>query len=400
MKFITYAIFTIFLFTSTAIFAQIGFTNAYFINNSGQTTQCLIKDMEWKSNPTFFEYKLSEETPVQIATISNVQEFQVENMPKFIRTTVQMDRWDVFSPVTTNRNSEYKEETLFLKELVNGAATLYGYADGSLSTYFYKVGDNPEIRQLIRKNYITIDAVGNKRQFVNYMYKRQLYADMKCDDINENHAKNLNYFETAFVDFFQRYNSCKGEVSTANSPKKLKLHLAARVGIVQNSFELTYPTDIRLNYDFGSKTQVRVGLEAEIILPFNKGKWSLLVEPVYSSFSGKGDQTIFTDDVDYKALDLQFGVRHYMFLNPESKIFLNLGLNYALNLNNGNYYPKRYTTLLKFKPSPQIILGAGYKYKKVSGEVRYLGTQNFLADQIAWDSKFTSFAFVLGYQIF
>lgn len=399
MRKVNFLIVLLFVLITTSLSAQIDFKPAYFIDNSGNTVNCLIRDVEWKSNPTSFEYKSSEEAPIQIAKIDNVQEFRIESFPKYIRKTVEMDRWDVFSPVTENRNSVYKTETLLLKELVKGPATLYGYADGSLSTYFYEVNQNP-IRQLVRKNYFVIDDNGFKIQLANYMYKRQLYGDLKCDDINENMAKNLTYFEADFVKFFQRYNACMGETAEEVLTGKTKFHLSARVGVVQNSFDIKYPYDDRYNFDFGSKTQIRIGIEAEYVLPFNRNKWALLVEPVYSAFKSEGDKTIFTDDVDYKAIEFQIGLRHYMFINPKSSVFINAGVVYALNINDGTYYPKRYASALKFKPSPQLMLGAGYKYNKLSAEVRYLGTQNFQADQIAWESRFTSFAFVVGYEIF
>ncbi len=399
MKKIAYLLVLILSIYSTSMVGQIGFKQGYFIDNSGKKIECLIKDLEWKSNPVAFEYKTSEEAAIQIAKIDNVQEFKIENYVKYIRKTVQIDRWDVFSPVTEERESVYKTETLLLKEILNGAATLYGYADGSLATYFYEVNKNP-IRQLIRKNYITIDAVGNKREFVNYMYKRQLYGDLKCSDITENQAKNLNYYEADFVKFFQRYNTCMGETSDLEVPNKIKFHLSVRPGVVQNSFDLNYNSDERYAYDFGSKTQLRIGLEAEVILPFNKDKWSLLLEPVYTSFKADGDGTLYTDIVDYKAIDFQLVLRHYMFLNPESRIFVNAGVVFALNINNVDYSPLRQNLILQLKPTPQIILGAGYKYNKFSGEVRYLGNQNLLASQSVWDSKFTSLAFVLGYEIF
>lgn len=387
------------LVLSNSITAQIVYKPAYFIDNSGVKIECLIRDFDWKSNPVSIEYKVSEDGQIQIAKIDNIQEFRIENYAKYIRKTVQIDRWDVFSPITENRESEYKTETLLLKEILNGAATLYGYADGSLATYFYVVNDN-SIRQLIRKNYITVDAIGNKREFVNYMYKRQLYGDLKCSDITENQAKNLNYYEADFVKFFQRYNTCMGETSDLVAPSKIKLNLSIRPGIVQNSFDLKYNTDQRYTYDFGSKTQFRIGVEAEIIMPFNKDKWSLLLEPVYTAFKAEGDGTIDTDNIDYKAIEFQFVARHYMYLNSESRIFVNAGVNFALNINNVDYSPKRQDLILQLKPSPQIILGAGYKYKKASAEIRYLGNQNLLANQSVWDSKFTSLAFVLGYQIF
>ncbi len=399
MKKFSHLLMLVFLVYSNFLAAQITFKQGYFINNSGNEIKCLIKDVEWKSNPTTFEYKLTEESPIQIARIDNVQEFQIENYAKYIRKTVQMDRWDVFSPVTEQRESIYKTETLLLKEIVKGKANLWSYADGSFTTYFYDVNDAP-IRQFVRKDYIVIDAIGNKKRYVNNMYKRQLYGDLKCDDITENQAKNVNYFEGDFVRFFNKYNSCMGVVAEVAETGKTKVHLNFRPGVVQNSFTINNASDARKSYDFGSKTQFRVGVEAEVILPFNRNKWSILFEPVYSAFKSDGDQTTFTDNVDYKAIEFQMGFRHYMFLTPESKIFVNAGLVYALTINDANYFPNQNSFYIQYKPAVQVMLGAGYKYKRLSGEVRYLGPQSLLADRKAWETKFTSLAFVLGYEIF
>ena len=210
MKKISGILLFIIMVCSNSMLGQITFKPAYFIDNSGSKVSCLIKDVEWKSNPTNFEYKLTEESAVQIATIDNVQEFQIEDFSKYIRKTVELDRWDVFSPVTEQRESVYKTETLLLKEIVKGAANLYGYADGSFTTYFYEVNQAP-IKQLVRKNYYVTDAIGNRKKYSNNMFKRQLYSDLKCDDITENRAKNVNYFEGDFVRFFNKYNSCMGE---------------------------------------------------------------------------------------------------------------------------------------------------------------------------------------------
>ena len=387
------------IFVSSSASAQILFKPAYYINNSGEKIQCLIKDVEWKSNPTSFEYKITEDTSIQIAKIENVQEFQIENYPKYIRKTVKMDRWDVFSPVTEERESIYKTETLLLKEVVKGAANLYAYADGSLTTYFYEVNEQP-IRQLIRKNYITIDAIGNKRSFTNNMFKRQLYGDLKCEGITENQAKNVNYFEGDFVRFFDKYNSCMGISTEVAESGKTKIHLTPRLGFVQNSLDVSYQTNSDYNYNFGNKSQVRIGLEAEVVLPFNRYKWALLVEPVYTAFKAEGDGTIYTDNIDYKAIDFQLALRHYMFLNNDSQIFVNAGVVYPLKINDVLYAPARQSLQLELKAQSQILLGAGYRFKKISAEVRYLGNQNLMASLDVWEAKYTSLAFVLGYQIF
>ncbi len=390
--------FLLLLLLSSSTFAQIGFKQGYFIDNSGNKIDCLIKDVEWKSNPTTFEYKLSDEAVVQIAKIDNVEMFQIENSGKYLRRTVDIDRWDVFSPITNQKYPVYNSEILFLKELINGAATLYTYTDGSFASYFYQV-NNSKLTQLIRKEYIGEDKDGKELRFTNYMYKRQLNADLKCEDISENDASRLEYYEEPLVKFFQKYNRCKGEISDITETKNVKLHLSIRPGIVFNSLGVKYQSDERYNYDFGSKMQLRVGLEAELVLPFNKSKWALLLEPVYSSFKADGDGTIFTDDVNYQVIDFQIGLRHYMYINPDARVFVNAGAVFAMNLTNEDYFPERYPSSFAYKPSPQIVLGAGYKYNKLSAEIRYLGTQNLMANQTSWEAKFTSLSLVLGYEI-
>ncbi len=399
MNKMSYFLLLLFLVIANSTLAQIKFKPAFYIDNSGNKVEGLIKDVDWKSNPTTFEFKISEESEVGIKKMENVEMFQIENHVKYVRKTVDVDRWDVFSPVTVQKYPVYKSETLFLKELVNGGAVLYLFADGSFTTFFYEVDDSKP-KQLIRKEYIVEHVLGYTTKYTNYLYKRQLLADLKCDGITEKDANNLSYYQSDFVKFFKKYNECKGESSDLEVAKKLKFHLSFKAGVVQNSFEIKYQSDDRYDYDFGSKTQIRLGLDAEVILPFNKNKWALFVEPVYTAFTGKGDGTIFTDDVDYKAIEAQFGIRHHMFINPQSKVFLNLGAVYAFNINGGEYYARRYSGPFSYVVEPQLLLGAGYKYNKLSAEIRYINAQNLIVRQIDWDSKYTSLAFVLGYQIF
>jgi hypothetical protein len=49
--------------------AQIGFEDGYFINDSDEKVQCLIRNRDWKKNPTGFEYKLTTDSEVQTADI-------------------------------------------------------------------------------------------------------------------------------------------------------------------------------------------------------------------------------------------------------------------------------------------------------------------------------------------
>jgi hypothetical protein len=49
---------TALLFLFSFSYAQITFEKGYFINNSGDRTECFIKNIDWRDNPTKFEYKM------------------------------------------------------------------------------------------------------------------------------------------------------------------------------------------------------------------------------------------------------------------------------------------------------------------------------------------------------
>ena len=389
----------LFVFASNFLIAQITFKAGYYLDNSDNRIDCLIKDVDWKSNPSSFEYKLSESSEVQIGQVQDVKLFQINDFSKFVRKDVQIDRWDVLSEATTQKHPIYNSETLFLREVIAGPATLYAYVKNSFTTFFYQVSDS-QTKQLIRKEYIVETESGYKKRYINNMYKRQLLEDLKSDGISEKQANNLRYYESDFLKFFQKYNTSVGANVESAPPPKVKFHFTPKVGVVQNALKMTYDFDDRYNYDFGSKTQVRVGLDMELVLPFNRNKWGIFLEPVYTAYKADGDGTIFSDNVDYKAVEFQFGLRHYMFLNEESKIFLNVGAIYAFSINGAEYHPQRYSQAFKYFVPAQALVGAGYQYNKFSVEVRYLGTQNIVGKQTDWNGKFTSLAFVLGYEIF
>ena len=85
-----------------------------------------------------------------------------------------------------------------------------------------------------------------------------------------------------------------------------------------------------------------MGLEAELILPFNKNKWAVTLEPTYTSYrkevSGEFSSIIgvtINTKSNFNFLNIPLGLRHYLFLkgNTSSKLFLNASLSY-------NFYQK------------------------------------------------------------
>jgi hypothetical protein len=73
-------------------YSQIVFENGYFINESNQKIDCLIKNIDWEYNPGKFEYKLLQDDFVRTAEIQDVNEFGIYGVSKYIKAKVKIDR--------------------------------------------------------------------------------------------------------------------------------------------------------------------------------------------------------------------------------------------------------------------------------------------------------------------
>ena len=398
MKNFSTALLVLFVLFASSLVAQIEFKPASFLDNNDNLTICLIKDQDWKANPVSFEYKLNANDAVQIGKIENVQEFQVGDFTKYIRKNVDIDRWDKYMAPSIQKQPVYKNETLFLKVLVEGTASLYEYTSGSFSTYFY-VMDAKDPQQLIQKQYV-VHNVGRDMVYKNDLYKAQLQSALGGEIIKESDTKNLSYFRIDFIKLFEKFNQSKGESKVMVSSNSYKIHLTPRIGANFNSVDVRYLPVLGYDYDFGVKTNLRVGLELEAVLPFNRGKWAIALEPAYTTYKAEGDGSEWTSTIDYQALEIHIVARHYMFLNDRSKVFLNAGFVYSADINNSKYGPIRRPKPVEIDMNPQLVFGAGYKYKKISAEFRYLGNQNMVRNQSTWEAHYKAYAVILGYEIF
>lgn len=97
-------------------YSQISFEKGYYINNSYQKTNCLIKNIDWKNNPTEFKYKLFENSESKKTSIKSVKEFCIDNISKYVRRIVNIDRSsEIMDDLNNDKNPTFKEEKLFLK---------------------------------------------------------------------------------------------------------------------------------------------------------------------------------------------------------------------------------------------------------------------------------------------
>jgi hypothetical protein len=320
--------------------AQVTFDKGYFIDNNGQRVECLIKNKDWAFNPIDFEYKLSESEATKLVTISDVKEFSLYNTSKYIRANVKIDMSGTqIQNLSKQVAPEWEENTVFLKLLVEGTANLYYWVKGEKPRFFYSLKDST-IEQLVYKAFITkTDKTGENRQYIS-----QLHMMVNCQGLELSKIQSsVNYKIQDLTSYFQENNACaKGEV-LQEQPKQGSLDIHLRPGI-----------------DFSTvATYFRAGLQIEKILPYNRNKWSVYLEPTYL-----GDKT-----TDF-TFQIPAGVRYYLFLAKSAKLFISPIVLFKIER-------AKYSEITLF--SGQFAAGAGFAYKRVSLEYRRSATGTNMA---------------------
>jgi hypothetical protein len=379
--------------------AQVLFEPGYLIDNSGQEVRCLIRNSDWKNNPDSFRYKLSEEGETEVAEIADIREFGVSDFLVFRRYTVKIDRRGYLpNELSLDRNPRFNEEQLFLKVLVRGSATLFGFEDGNLRRYFYALGDNKP-QQLVFTKYKTSE----NKVLGNFLYKSQLASELKCDAVTSTTIDETDYTEEDLVALFITYNKCTGEeYSRLEDIRKRHLfNLTLRPGIDYSSMKVGNRNGNVTRTEFDNQLSLRVGAELELLLPFNRNKWAVTFEPFFKSFKAENDNDT---NADYKAIVASIGVRHYFFINETSKIFLNGNFGMEFPMNSGIRTATTFSRQdLEIKGS--IIdnywaVGMGYNYNdKINLELRYNIEQNLLVGYDAWYTKYGGISLIFGYTI-
>lgn len=383
--------------------AQIVFEKGYFVRNSGEKTETLIKNMDWYNNPTKITYKNDTAAAENEITIADIKEFGIYNGKKYIRSAVKIDRSkEGILELTPGKDPIYTDETLFLEVLVEGKGTLYFYKEHEVEKYFYNV-DSGSIEQLIFKNYLDKPYNGIRS---NKQYQIQLWNALKCPDFTMKMLEKLDYTEDDLVGFFNKYNKCNNSESVVLEQKTRRdwFNLTIRPGLSYSSLTLENVTIY--NIDFEKKLSFRLGAEAEIIMGFNKGKWALIVEPTYTYFKSTASylyqsNTPKTASVDYKSLELPLGIRHYFFLKNDSKIFINAFLVPELDLGSTIFINDNKTEM-SVETAVTFAVGLGYKLRnKYSLEFRQTMGKSVLASyEPAWESSLTTSSLIFGYTLF
>lgn len=398
--------FLLLIFTSG--FAQINYEKGYIVNQEGERIECLILNVDWLHNPTEIKYKMDESGGVLSGSPLTLKEFGVLGGAKFISALVKIDTSGVFTgTMSQTRYPEWTEETVFLKEIVNGTASLYYFSNQRYKRFFFNVKNGP-INQLVYKEY----SIDSRTFSTNNDYMQQLWNEVKCSDTRIDQVKSLRYLEPELKSYFKKFNKCSGDVDdvAANSVDTKKrdrdvLNLKFAIGLNSANASISNSAYSIENAELRGKSDLRLGLEAEFVLPFNSNKWSVLFEPTYQSFNAEGESTFYHYKVSYKFFDLPIGLRYYSFIDEKIKLFFNAHFNPTLLGSSGD---KIQRTIKGYSgPGDEIemkikfggyALGVGFEVFRFSGEVRYYSAMDLTSQYVYREVLYKRLSVIFGYK--
>jgi hypothetical protein len=376
-----------------ACFAQIDFQPGYYIRNDGTKISCLIKDHGWVNNPMNIVCKSSPEAAPVTIGMESILEFGVGSS-KYQRFDVDVEiSGDAIDELSSSPVPKYRHETALLKLLVEGRANLYLYQKKRLTRYFFRLnGAAPT--PLVSKQYRDRDGFAH----ANQEYIKLLADSLNCSAPDFPDPTMVRFEVKSLTRFFVAYNNCVRSAYTDYWTRagKSVFHLHIRPGVDLSGFTVTDNSNqFPSKHSYGSEASFRIGVEGEFILPVNRNKWSVILEPVYRSYHSSSGGPDF--NVDFKAIQLQMGARYYLFISSQTKLFLTAALcsNFSLNStvqNDGS----ELNTLPHFGGS----FSGGLRYKDRLGiELNYAIPQNILDNYIYFRSSLSTTSLIVSYRI-
>ncbi len=402
-------------------FAQIIFDPGYLIMTDGERIECLIRNAEWRNNPSKIQYKLPGTEEVKIAEPRDIIEFGITNKSRYRVGQFKIDRSSIdINHLSLTKEPEFSQEYLMLKYLVSGKTSLLVYQDETFLRFFYETEDS-NVEQLIYKLYYNHEGNENENYSSywtkeNNSFRQQLKAYVNCgygDNPLNNMVGDLDYKASELRTYFNKYNECSNSeyIDFQKLNKRNPLNLSLRPGIGMTKFTYSEQGNDVRNID--SSPSWQGGLEFEFLLPFSKDRWAILFEPTYFIFEGQKSEshqlisTTYETKIKarYEGIDASLGLRYYYELNDQSKLFANgsfivgfpMGESYALP---SGGYPSKTGTYFTFDRSYTIKAGIGYKHaNRLSAELSYVFKRDMLLKYLILEGYLSTVSLTLGYTL-
>lgn len=376
--------------------AQIKYESGYYIDTLGVKVNCLIRNADWRENPTYFRWKSNENSSEQRKTIQEVKEFGIAGVVKFLRAEVEVDQSsDVVNDMSYEHDPVNKIKMIFLRVLIEGEASLYSYIDGDSKRYFYSL-NNGVIEQLVYKRYITDNVI-----LTNNGFQKQLWDNVRCKNTNISTVQHMKYTEVQLRNYILAYNRCIGKpvMSMYNKSEREVFRVKAIAGINRSSLTVENALFSTRNAAFEPQIGARLGMELEYILPFNKNKWGVLLESSFQYFKGKDVLVNETARINFKSIEFPLGLRYYTYLSKQFQLFFNAHYipSYSVNFKTMVTYTK--TDPLEILPKSSFAFGLGTSMKRLSAELRYYPKRELMGSYLYWSGNYQRISILLGYSI-
>ncbi len=390
-------------------YSQTAFKKGYFINNSGEKTECYIEKNMWRRSPLKIKYKITLEEKPKDINLKKIREFGIYNVTKYIKRQVEIGKSsNILNKLDNNEDIIFTKEQVFLKVLVQGVSNLYVYEEKGFKLYFFDT-QTSKIKQLVYKKYYK----NNNKLSENTFFRRQLFDNLKCEALTLKEIKDVRYIQKDLENIFMKYNQCLNPnyKNNLNNKKPTNFKFNIRPGVNFSSLEIqnTYSDETT---NFGNMTRIRLGVEMEFFLPLKNNNWAAIFEPSFHTYKAEGisggqlsPQLPKETKVDYKSLEIHLGIRYNASISRQSLLFLNAGLISDFPLDSTVKFEKLNdfdrTTDIDLVAAVNAAFGFGYKYNKYSIEYRYQTSRNnSTASGGIWKSNYSVSSLILGYNFF
>lgn len=315
-------------------FSQNGYVNGFVVKNNGDTLKGRIYSPGWDVTPKQIRFRQGNAAEEQFSA-SQIRSFSITGVDNYISSALAIDN----SPVDDNSllsvdSSILKTDTIFLRVVVNGTASLYYYRGPDQKQHFF-IGKNDAVNELIWHRYkITqndIQYVKEDKKFIGQL----TYYMSDCPEMR-NTFDNLKYSESSLQPIFVSYANCKGSTNTFIAKQN---SISARLGVLAgasiSSVTFKGPGFQGIeDVPFKSTVAPVFGVKLDFYLVPKNKNYSLYddleFQPV--SFTGHGTSSssgvFFFDNtykinVDYLFLNTMF---RYYFSQGDLKPFINGGI--------------------------------------------------------------------------
>lgn len=252
-----------------------------------------------------------------------------------------------------------------------------------------------EIEALVYKKYVTADK---KISYNNY-FRYQLQKGLISEFVNNETINKTEYNLKSLSKLFELYNSNSNEQFVIFQKGKQNYFKASiRPGIAYTSVNLINKPFPMFNANFPLNPGLRIGIEAEYVLPYWNNSWSMLVEPTYQRYNAESELVSNSKyEIDYKSIHFILGLRRYLNLNQKSKLYITALYITDLDLNSTIYFDG--SKILEITPRLSLGLSLGYTVNKLRFEFQYQHIRNLLTNNVTWRAEHYSTIFIIGYSI-